>query len=343
MKQKVVAVFALGLLMTAGCTNYVKQPEKTNAAQVTPAGDPLSSWNSGDIKDAIIKYVQTVTDSADKSYIPVQDRIATFDNDGTLWAEQPVYFQFFYALDKVREMAGQHPEWKTTEPFKSALMNDMGGIMRQGEKGVLAIVAATHAGMTTSQFDSSVAQWIDTAVHPIKKMHYNAMVYQPMLELIKYLQTNQFKVFIVSGGGIDFMRAWAENVYGIPKDQIVGSSIKSKYEYNNGQPEIIKLAELDFIDDHEGKPVGIQKFIGRKPVFACGNSDGDLQMLQWAASNKYSNLELYIHHTDADREWAYDRKSAIGKLDAGLDEAQKKNWLVADMKRDWKTMFPEGK
>ncbi|MBV7533100.1 HAD family phosphatase [Chitinophaga sp. sic0106] len=343
MKQKVVAVLAFGLLLTASCTNYVKEQEKTNTALVTPEADPLPSWNSGDIKEAIIKYVESVTDSADKSYIPVQDRIATFDNDGTLWAEQPVYFQFFYALDKVREMAGQHPEWKTIEPFKSALMNDMGGIMRQGEKGVLAIVAATHAGMTTSQFDSSVSQWIDTAQHPVKKMHYTSMVYQPMLELVKYLQNNQFKVFIVSGGGIDFMRAWAEKVYGIPKDQIVGSSIKSKYEYNNGQPEIIKLAELDFIDDNVGKPVGIQKFIGRKPVFACGNSDGDLQMLQWAASNKYSNLELYIHHTDADREWAYDRKSAIGKLDAGLDEAQKKNWLVTDMKRDWKTIFPESK
>ncbi|CAL1519070.1 hypothetical protein MMC2321_02815 [Chitinophaga sp. MM2321] len=304
------------------------------------AKDPLPSWNDGDVKKAIIDYVNNVTNADGADFIPIADRIATFDNDGTLWAEQPVYFQFFYALDKVKSMSSGHPEWKTQEPFKSVLNNDMAGVMKQGEKGILQIVAVTHAGMNTNEFDSSVGQWIDTALHPVKKIHYTAMVYQPMLELLKFLQGHQFKTFIVSGGGVDFMRVWAEKVYGIPKDQIIGSSIKAKFDDTDGNPVIVKLPELDFIDDHEGKPVGIQKFIGRKPVFACGNSDGDLQMLQWTASNKYSNLELYVHHTDADREWAYDRQSSIGKLDKGLDEAMQNKWLVADMKIDWKTIFP---
>ncbi|WP_436486680.1 HAD family hydrolase [Chitinophaga sp. ARDCPP14] len=302
--------------------------------------DPLPSWNDGEVKKRIISYVSNVTNAAGADFIPVADRIATFDNDGTLWAEQPMYFQLFYALDKAKSMAPAHPDWKTKEPFKSVLNNDMAGIMKQGEKGILQIMAATHAGMNTTAFDSSVQQWMDTALHPVKKVHYTRMVYQPMLELIKYLQDHQFKTFIVSGGGIDFMRAWAEKVYGIPKDQIVGSSIKAKFDNNNGNPVIVKLAELDFIDDHDGKPVGIHKFIGRKPVLACGNSDGDLQMLQWTASNKYPNLELYVHHTDAEREWAYDRQSSIGKLDKGLDEATQRKWLVADMKIDWKTVFP---
>lgn len=309
-------------------------------ASALDAKDPLPSWNDGDVKKGIIHYVNNVTSASSPDFIPVADRIATFDNDGTLWAEQPVYFQFFYALDKAKSMASAHPEWKTKEPFRSVLNNDMPGIMKQGEKGILQIVAVTHAGMNTNEFDSSVGQWIDTALHPVKKMRYTAMVYQPMLELLKFLQDHQFKTFIVSGGGIDFMRVWAEKVYGIPKDQIIGSSIKAKFDDAGGNPVIVKLPELDFIDDHEGKPVGIQKFIGRKPVFACGNSDGDLQMLQWAASNKYSNLELYVHHTDAEREWAYDRQSPIGKLDKGLDEATQKKWLVADMKIDWKNVFP---
>lgn len=342
MKTIIISLQLLAACMAIGCTG---SPEKnTQAKAQNPAtaatGDPLPSWNEGPVKNSIISYVKEVTDDNNPDFIPVADRIATFDNDGTLWSEQPVYFQFFYALDRIRSTAHSHPEWQTKEPFKSVLANNMGAVMKQGEHGILEIVAATHAGMTTTQFDSAVAQWIDTALHPLKKKTYKELVYQPMLELIKYLQAHQFKTFIVSGGGIDFMRAWAENVYGIPKDQIIGSSIKAKYDYAAGHPVIIKLAELDFIDDHEGKPVGIQKFIGRKPVIACGNSDGDLQMLQWAASNKYRNLELYVHHTDSLREWAYDRQSSIGKLDKGLDEAQQKKWLIADMKTDWKIIYP---
>lgn len=345
MKIVSFAMIVVASCMSVACKHGTDSASKSSNVEIDTADtkDPLPSWNDGEIKKAIIQYVNNVTNSSGADFIPIADRIATFDNDGTLWAEQPVYFQFFYALDKAKSMAPAHPEWKVKEPFKSVLNNDMAGIMKQGEKGILQIVAETHAGMSTNEFDSAVGQWIDTALHPVKKIHYTAMVYQPMLELLKFLQAHQFKTFIVSGGGVDFMRVWAEKVYGIPKDQIVGSSIKARYDYAGGNPIIVKLPALDFIDDHEGKPVGIQKFIGRKPVFACGNSDGDLQMLQWAASNKYSNLELYVHHTDADREWAYDRQSSIGKLDKGLDEARQKKWLVADMKNDWKTIFPERK
>lgn len=302
--------------------------------------NPLPSWNEGTVKQSIIDYVTAVTREGSPDFIPVADRIATFDNDGTLWSEQPVYFQLFYALDEVKAMAPKHPEWKTKQPFKAVLDNNMGELMKQGEKGLLQIVAVTHAGMTSEQFDAAVSGWIDTAKHPIKHKLYKELVFQPMIELVKYLQANNFKVFIVSGGGIEFMRAWAENVYGIPKDQIIGSSVKAKYDYNNGNPVIIKLPELDFNDDKEGKPVAIQKYIGRKPVFAAGNSDGDLQMLQWTASNKLKNFELYVHHTDSTREWAYDRKSHIGTLDKGLDEAIAKKWAVADMKNDWKVIYP---
>ncbi|NCD69645.1 haloacid dehalogenase-like hydrolase [Mucilaginibacter sp. R11] len=288
-------------------------------------------------------YVKAATDTGSETFIPIADRVATFDNDGTLWSEQPLYFQFFYAVDQIKAMAPKHPEWKTTQPYKALLENNMPELMKQGEKALLQIVATTHSGMTTDEFDTSVRQWIDTAKHPVKKKLYKDLVYQPMLELVKYLQANNFKVFIVSGGGIDFMRAWAEDVYGIPKDQIIGSSIKSKFDYNNGNPVIVKLPELEFNDDKDGKPVGIQRFIGRKPVFAAGNSDGDLQMLQWTASNKLKNFELYVHHTDSVREWAYDRKSHIGTLDKGLDEAIAKKWAIADMKNDWKVIYPSDK
>lgn len=342
MKTIIISLQLFASCMIVGCTGAPEKNTQTKGLHSDSAfaSDPLPSWNEGPVKDSIISYVNDVTNDNSHGFIPVADRIATFDNDGTLWSEQPVYFQFFYALDRIKSTASAHPEWQTKEPFKSVLANNMGNVMKQGEQGILEIVAATHAGMTTTQFDSAVAQWIDTALHPVKKKRYKELVYQPMLELIKYLQAHQFKTFIVSGGGIDFMRAWAEDVYGIPKNQIIGSSIKSKYDYGAGHPVIIKLAAPDFIDDHEGKPVGIQKFIGRKPVIACGNSDGDLQMLQWAASGKYRNLELYVHHTDSLREWAYDRQSPVGKLDKGLDEARQKKWLIADMKTDWKIIYP---
>ncbi len=330
------------LCLNIACTSPSQQGElQTKKTDTSSTGkDVLPSWNNTYIKKSIIDYVTAVTKEGSPDFIPVADRIATFDNDGTLWSEQPAYFQLFYALDKIKALAPQHPEWKTRQPFKAVLENNMGELMKQGEKGLLQVVAVSHAGMTTDEFDLSVKQWIDTAQHPVKHKLYKELVYQPMLELIQYLQANQFKVFIVSGGGIDFMRAWAENVYGIPKDQIIGSSIKMKYEYNNGNPTITKLPELDFIDDKDGKPAGIAKYIGRKPVFAAGNSDGDLQMLQWTASNSFKNFELYIHHTDSIREWAYDRKSHIGTFDKGWDEAIAKQWAIADMKNDWRIIYP---
>jgi len=302
--------------------------------------DPLPSWNEGAVKSSIVDYVTTVTKEGSPDFIPVSDRIATFDNDGTLWSEQPLYFQLFYILDQVKAMSAHHPDWKTKQPFKAVLDNNMGELMKQGEKGLLQIIAASHAGMTSDHFDSTVSQWIDTAKNPVKQKLYKELVFQPMIELVKYLQANQFKVFIVSGGGIEFMRAWAEGVYGIPKDQIIGSSLKARFDYNNGNPRIVKLAELDFNDDKEGKPVAIQRYIGRKPVFAAGNSDGDLQMLQWTASNTLKNFELYVHHTDSTREWAYDRQSHIGTFNKGFDEAIARKWAIADMQKDWKVIYP---
>jgi len=246
----------------------------------------------------------------------------------------------FFAMDRVKALAPEHPEWKTEQPFKAVLDNDMNELMEHGEHGLIKIVMATHAGYTTDEFEAIVKDWLATANHPRFNRPYTDLVYQPMLELIKYLQENDFKTFIVSGGGIEFMRPWVEEAYGIPKDQVIGSSIKTEYDYNNGNPIIKRLPELDFIDDKEGKPEGINRFIGRKPVFASGNSDGDLQMMRWAASNKLKSFMLYVHHTDAEREWAYDRDSHIGRLDKGLDEANEKGWTVVDMKNDWKKIYP---
>jgi hypothetical protein len=331
-------ILCLNVACTSNSTEHTQTNQKDTAATVTK--DVLPSWNNTALKKSIIDYVTIVTKEGSPDFIPVADRIATFDNDGTLWSEQPAYFQLFYALDKVKSLAPQHPEWKTKQPFKAVMENNMGELMKQGEKGLLQVVAVSHAGMTTDEFDLSVHQWIDTAQHPVKHKLYKELVYQPMQELIEYLQDNQFKVFIVSGGGIDFMRAWAEDVYGIQKDRIIGSSIKMKYEYNNDNPTITKLPELDFIDDKDGKPEGIAKYIGRKPVFAAGNSDGDLQMLQWTASNKLKNFELYVHHTDSTREWSYDKQSHIGTFDKGWDEAIAKKWKIVDMKTDWKIIYP---
>jgi len=341
---KAIGIFIFLLLM-ASCK---KDAAKAGAAHTkdsvqTAVSDeePLASWNDTKVKKDIITYVKQVTDKNSKTFIPAEDRIATFDNDGTLWSEQPFYFQLFFALDQVKAMAPQHPEWKSKQPFKAVLENNMEELMKQGKPGLMQIIAVSHTGVTNEQFDAKVKAWINSAQHPVKKKLYKDLVYQPMLELIKYLQANDFKVFIVSGGGIDFMRAWAEDVYGIPKDQIIGSNLKGEYQYKDGKAAVIKMPELDFNDDKEGKPVAIQKYIGRKPVFAAGNSDGDLQMLEFSASNKYKNFQLYVHHTDSIREWAYDRKGHIGVLDKGLDEGKAKNWSFADMKNDWKVIFPE--
>jgi phosphoserine phosphatase len=302
--------------------------------------DPLPSWEDGSAKSAILGYVQDVTNEASKNFIPVTDRIATFDNDGNLWSEQPAYFQLFFAIDKVKAMAPQHPEWQEQQPFKAVLENDMATLTKQGEHGLLQLVMATHASMTISEFEQEVVAWIKTAKHPTKKVGYDKLVYQPMLELLQYLRANSFKTYIVSGGGVDFMRAFVSDIYGIPAEQILGSRIKTKFAYVDGKPEIVRVAELEFIDDKEGKPLNIQKIIGKKPVFASGNSDGDLPMLQWTASASYKNFPLYLHHTDSVREWAYDRNSSIGRLDKGLDEAVEKGWTVIDMQKDWQVVYP---
>jgi phosphoglycolate phosphatase-like HAD superfamily hydrolase len=302
--------------------------------------DALPSWNEGATKSAIVEFVAKVTKKGGKEYVPPAQRIATFDNDGTLWAEQPLYFQFLFALDRVKALAPQHPEWKDKEPFASLLKGDVKGALAGGEHALLAIVAETHSGMTTEEFERIVADWLRTARHPRFKRPYNELVYQPMLELLRYLRANGFKTYITSGGGVEFMRVFAERAYGIPPEQVIGSSGKTKFELRDGRPVLVKLPALDFLDDKEGKPINIQKIIGRRPLAAFGNSDGDLQMLQWTCAGPGARFCLFVHHTDEAREWAYDRASHIGRFDKGLDEARAKGWTVVDMKRDWKVVFP---
>jgi len=304
------------------------------------AADPLPSWNDGAAKQSIVNFVQRVVTPGGKDFVAEPERIATFDNDGTLWAEQPMYFQLAFALDRVKALAPQHPEWKDKEPFASLLKGDLKGALAGGEPAIFQIVIATHMGMTTAEFEQIVKDWTATAKHPKTKRLYTEMVYQPMLELLAYLRANGFKTFIVSGGGIEFMRPWTEKVYGIPPEQVVGSSGKLKFDLRDGKPVLVKLPELNFIDDKAGKPVGIQMQIGRRPVLAFGNSDGDQQMLQWTAAGSGMRFMGLVHHTDSDREWAYDRKSHIGALDKALDEAQAKGWTVVDMKKDWKVIYP---
>ncbi|WP_240472397.1 HAD family hydrolase [Haliea salexigens] len=303
--------------------------------------DPLPSWNDTAAKQAIVAFVTQVTQEGSEDYVPPAERIATFDNDGNLWAEQPAYFQLFFAADRIRALAPQHPEWQTEEPFAALLKGDLEVVHAGGMAAVNDIVMATHAGMTTDEFAAIVREWVATARHPTTDRRYIDMVYQPMLELLDYLRMNEFKTFIVSGGGIEFMRPWVESVYGIPPEQVVGSSIKTRFELRDGQPVLVRLPEIDFVDDKAGKPVGINSHIGRRPLLASGNSDGDLQMLQYTAAGAGPRLMLYLHHTDAEREWAYDRESSIGRLDQGLDEARTKGWTVIDMKADWKVVFPE--
>ena len=314
------------------------------AAQPAPAqSDPLPAWNDRASKKAIVAFVNKVTKTASPDFVPPAERIATFDNDGTLWAEQPMYFQLLFSLNRVGVLAPQHPEWKTTEPFASLLKGDVKAALAGGEKAMLEIVMATHAGTTTEEFEKIVKDWIATAKHPVTKRPITEMVYQPMLELLAYLRANGFKTFIVSGGGIEFMRPWTEKVYGIPPEQVIGSSIKTKFDASGSVPVLTRLPEINFIDDGPGKPVGINQHIGRRPIAAFGNSDGDLQMLQWTAAGNGARFCLYVHHTDAVREWAYDRTSPIGKLDKGLDEATQRGWTVVDMKSDWKTIYPAQK
>lgn len=306
---------------------------------VARAADPLPSWNDTAPKQAVVAFVEKVTKEDSPDFVPPAERIATFDNDGCLWAEQPLYFQFLFAIDRVKTLAPQHPEWKEKEPFASLLKGDTKAALAGGEKALMEIIAVTHSGMTTEEFEKIVKDWIATAKHPKTGRPYNEMVYQPMLELLAYLRANNIKTFIVSGGGVEFIRAFAEKTYGIPPEQVLGSSGKLKFEMKDGKPALVKLPALNFNDDKEGKPIGIQTYIGRRPIAAFGNSDGDLQMLQWTAAGSGPRFCLYVHHTDAEREWAYDRQSHIGKLDKGLDEAKAKGWTVVSMKDDWKTIF----
>jgi phosphoglycolate phosphatase-like HAD superfamily hydrolase len=337
MFDSLASAFRHFVFVAALALGFVTLPHGHAMAQ----GDPLPSWNDGAARKSITDFVTRVTTQGGADFVPVEQRIATFDNDGTLWCEQPVYFQVAFAFDRVKAMASQHPEWRMTQPFKAVLDKDTKALAASGDKGLLQIMTVTHAGMTTDDFLKTVLEWTASARHPRFNRPYTELVYQPMLELLAYLRANGFKTFVVSGGGIEFMRPWMEKVYGIPPEQVVGSSGMVKFQAGaNGKPELIKLAKVEFIDDGPGKPVGINRFIGRRPIFAFGNSDGDLQMLQWTAAGEGARFAGIVHHTDAEREYAYDRRSKIGKLDKALDEAGAKGWTVVDMKRDWKTIFP---
>ncbi|MCX7549471.1 HAD family hydrolase [Xanthomarina sp. F2636L] len=336
----------LATAMLVSCSSKENKKVETKAEdpglaiENTVESNPLPSWNDGTNKTNIINYVEDVTNKNSPNYIPVLDRIATFDNDGTLWSEKPVYFQLFFAIDRVKAMAADHPEWKSQQPYKAILEDNMEDLKKQGMKGIEEIIMSTHAGITTDEFAEIVTEWFATAKHPTKKVHYNELIFQPMVELLEYLRANDFKTFIVSGGGIEFMRPITQSAYGIPSDQVVGSSIATEWDDNNGNPVIRRLPKMNFVDDKVGKPIGINRYIGKKPVFAGGNADADLQMLQWANSNSYKNFQLYVHHTDSIREWAYDKDSHVGTLDKGLTIAEEKGWTVASMKDDWKVIYP---
>lgn len=322
------------LLLLSSCSD-----NNNNEIQSDLDKDILTSWKDSASKNNILEFVKTVTTPGSKDFVPVEDRIATFDNDGTLWSEQPIYFQVAFAMDAAKQMIRENPEMKKDSIFNALANDDMDTVLKSGSGGLGKILAITHTGMTTEEFDKSVINWSQRAKHPKTGKLYKEMVFQPMLEVIEYLKANDFTVYIVSGGATDFMRPWAESVYGIPKNQIIGSTYKLEYVMENKIPKLKILSEMDFMDDKEGKPIAIHRFIGRKPIAAFGNSDGDLQMLQWTDSNSYKSLQVYVHHTDEVREWSYDRDSHIGTLDKGLDEAKEKGWTVIDMKNDWDVIY----
>ena len=320
------------LMSAAGAIAFSRSPALAQS-------DPLPSWNDGKARQSILDFVNAVTREGAPNFVPAAERIATFDNDGTLWVEQPMYTQLSFALDRVKALAPMHPEWKQKQPFKAVLGGDMKALAASGERGLVELVMATHAGMTIEEFERIVKEWLSTARQPRFKRPYTELVYQPMLELLAYLRANGFKTFIVSGGGIEFMRPWTDQVYGVPPEQVVGSSIKTRFQMRDGRPELFRLPGVNFIDDKTGKPVGINEHIGRRPIAAFGNSDGDLEMLQWTTMSGRASLGLIVHHTDAEQEYAYDRHSHFGKLDKALDAAALNNWVVADMKKDWKRVF----
>ena len=330
MKMRLAQLYTLTIVFASGCSDLA----------FTKANDSLPSWNNGKAKHSIHTFVEKVTTLGSPDFVPPAERVATFDNDGTLWSEQPAYFQLLFAIDRVKQLAPQHPEWRTTQPFRAALDGDTHALAESGEKGLLELVMATHAGLTMDEFADVVREWIQTSRHPLTHKPYTEMVFQPMLELLEYLRARGFKTYIVSGGGIQFMRVLSERVYCIPPEQVIGSSIKTEFAICSTGPVIKRLSEIDFINDKAGKPVAINKFIGRRPIAAFGNSDGDLEMLQWTDAGDGPRFCMLVHHTDAEREWAYDRQSPIGRLDKGLDVANAKGWTIVDMKRDWRIVFP---
>jgi phosphoglycolate phosphatase-like HAD superfamily hydrolase len=337
LKNNLTVMLLAAFTVLAVSCNHQESKTETTTNTVT---DPLPSWNEGPSKQAIIDFVKNSTDSTSKGFIPVIDRIACFDNDGTLWTEKPLPFQLYFVIDRIKSMALQHPEWKNKQPYKGILEGDMKSAMAGGDKALMEILMTTHAGMTTDAFDQSVKEWMDTATHPKTGRHYNEMVYQPMLELLNYLRANGYKPFIVSGGGIDFMRVWTQKAYGIPPYQVVGSSVKTRYDTSGKQPVLIKLAELNFNDDKLGKPVGIREQIGVRPVFTAGNSDGDYAMMQYTSTGSGPRFGMYVHHTDSLREYFYDRAPGLARLSKGLDDATRYHWLIVDMKNDWKKIYP---
>jgi phosphoserine phosphatase len=332
MKNKFLTVLASAILGVTVSFGWSFQASAQN--------DPLPSWNDTSAKQAIVDFVGRVTKAGGPDFVAPAERIATFDNDGTLWVEQPMYVQMAFALDRVKALAPLHPEWKDTQPFKAVLEGDMKTLAESGERGLVEVIMVTHAGMTTSEFAKIVTDWLATARDPRFKRPHAELVYQPVLEVLAYLRANGFKTFIVSGGGVEFMRPWAERMYGIPPEQVIGSSIKSKFQITDGSPVLFRLPEVNFIDDKAGKSIGINEAIGRRPIAAFGNSDGDLQMLQWTTLSGGVRLGVIVYHTDAEREYAYDRQSHFGHLDVALDAAAVNKWTVVDMKKDWKVIFP---
>ena len=334
------SVFNILLLLTVFLVSCNQDRGPSDASQKeSSATDPLPSWNDTQSKKSIMDFVTRTTTDGNDDFVAVADRIACFDNDGTLWSERPFYFQLTFAMDRIKALAPQHPEWKTKQPFKAFLEGDVKTALSGSGHSILDILLETHAGMTTDEFSAIVKEWINTARHPKTNKLYKEMVFQPMLELLDYLRANGYKTYIVSGGGLDFMRPWTEEVYGIPAGQVVGSSGKIKYEVIDGKPVLVKLPEINFINDKEGKPVGIYQYIGKRPIFTAGNSDGDYAMLQWTSTGTGPCFGMIVHHTDSIREYAYDRESPIGSLNKGLDDAPKYNWVIVDMKEDWKRVY----
>jgi len=332
-----ITLVVVALAAIAGCT---EEPPPAAAAQAQVAS-PLPSWSDHSAKQTIVDFVKKTTTEGSTDFVPVSERIAVFDNDGTLWAEQPLYFQLIYMSDRIKQLAPQHPEWQTQEPFASVLKGDVKGVLAGGKRALMQIAVATHTDISTEEFTKAVTAWVNTAKHPATGKRYTEMVYQPMLEILEYLRTNNYKTFIVSGGGIDFMRPWTERVYGIPPEQIVGSSVKAEYAVIDGKPTVTKIPELFFYDDKEGKPVAIHQHIGRRPTMAFGNSDGDFQMLEWTTGGSGPRLGVLIHHDDSEREWAYDRNSHIGQLARGLDEGPERGWVIVSIQNDWSQVFSD--